>query len=226
MFVRTQWERIILFCVCGWHHVLDHVYSGYTQRQCETGKDIVDNYRLMFESRIFAGAAEKASSSEKLSISTWFYDMEGHVKKCVERFCELTNMTTQQLYKVSTPCIDDHQFKEKELEFVGEVVKWMLSNASEMSVRGTHRQSWYSMDSQQTYTCNHKMGQSMCQTSSTLDLLYSSYMWIWTTLSCGKYSQQFRLWLFQDFDTAGDLEDSKSTPGGTLCVFGSHMFFQ
>ena len=30
--------------------------------------------------------------------------------------------------------------------------------------------------------------------------------------------------LFQDCDFAGDLEDSKSTSGGTLCVFGSHTF--
>ena len=34
---------------------LDHVYLGCTQRQCETSKDIVDNYRTMFESRISAG---------------------------------------------------------------------------------------------------------------------------------------------------------------------------
>ena len=40
---------------------------------------------------------------------TWSYDMEGHAKKCVERFCELANQTTQQQYKVSTPCFDDHQ---------------------------------------------------------------------------------------------------------------------
>ena len=38
--------------------------------------------------------------------------MEGHVKKCVERYCELANKTTQELYKVSTPRIDDHHFKE------------------------------------------------------------------------------------------------------------------
>ena len=44
-------------------------------------------------------------------------------RKCVERYCELANKTTQQLYKVSTPCLDDHQFKEEELESVGEVVK-------------------------------------------------------------------------------------------------------
>ena len=33
-----------------------------------------------------------------------------------------------------------------------------------------------------------------------------------------------RLGLFQDSDFAGDLEDSKSTSGGTLCIFGSHTF--
>ena len=30
--------------------------------------------------------------------------------------------------------------------------------------------------------------------------------------------------LFQDSDFAGDLEDSKSTSGRTLCIFGSHTF--
>ena len=30
--------------------------------------------------------------------------------------------------------------------------------------------------------------------------------------------------LFEDSEFAGDLEDSKSTSGGTLCVFGSHTF--
>ena len=37
-------------------------------------------------------------------------------------------------------------------------------------------------------------------------------------------AKQCRLGLFQDSDFAGDLEDSKSTSGGTLCVFGSHSF--
>ena len=31
-------------------------------------------------------------------------------------------------------------------------------------------------------------------------------------------------WDFQDSDFAGDLEDSKSTSGGTLCIFGSRTF--
>ena len=94
---------------------LDHVYLGCTQRLCEIRKDIVDNDRTMFESRISAGATEKLPYSEIMCISSWSYDMEGHVKKCVERFCELANKTTQHLYKVSIPCINDHHFTEEEV---------------------------------------------------------------------------------------------------------------
>ena len=91
----------------------DHVYLGCTQRQCEISKCIVDNHRTMFESRISAERTEKLPCSEILCISSRSYDMEGYAKKCVERYCELANRTTQQLYKVSTPCIDDHQFQEE-----------------------------------------------------------------------------------------------------------------
>ena len=40
----------------------------------------------------------------------------------------------------------------------------------------------------------------------------------------GNTAKQCRLGLFQDSDFAGDLEHSKSTSGGTLCIFGSHIF--
>ena len=40
----------------------------------------------------------------------------------------------------------------------------------------------------------------------------------------GNTAKQCRLGLYQDSDFAGDLEDSKSTSGGTLCIFGSHTF--
>ena len=149
MLIRTPWKRIILICVCGWHKIggkkhnidpmwkvlnkevdlgepttfLDHVYLGCTQRQCEVSQDIVDNYRTMFESRISAGGLEKLPFSQDSRISSWSYDMVGHAKKCVERYCELANRTCQQLYKVSTPCIDDHHFKEEELKSVGELSK-------------------------------------------------------------------------------------------------------
>ena len=38
---------------------LDHVYLGCTQRGCQLSKEIVANYRDMFEPRISAGAKEK-----------------------------------------------------------------------------------------------------------------------------------------------------------------------
>ena len=47
--------------------------------------------------------------------------MVGHAKKCVERYCELANKTTQQLFIVSFLCIDDHHFKEEEAKSVGEL---------------------------------------------------------------------------------------------------------
>ena len=40
----------------------------------------------------------------------------------------------------------------------------------------------------------------------------------------GNTAKQCRLGLFQDSDFAGDLEDSKSTSGGLLCIWGSHTF--
>ena len=64
----------------------DHVYLGCTQRQCEVSKDIVDNYRAMFETRISAGGTEKLPYSENFRISSLSFDMEGHAKKCVERY--------------------------------------------------------------------------------------------------------------------------------------------
>ena len=95
---------------------------------CDALKDNVKQAKILwtitepcFESRISAGGTEKFPYFVNLRISSWSYDMEGHAKKCVERNCEFSNKTTQQLYKVSTPCIDDHHFKEEEMKSVGEI---------------------------------------------------------------------------------------------------------
>ena len=36
----------------------------------------------------------------------WSYDMEGHARKCVERYCGLANKKVEQLFNVSSPCLD------------------------------------------------------------------------------------------------------------------------
>ena len=118
---------------------LDHVYLGCTQRQCEISKDIVDNYRTMFESRISVEATEKLPHSENMSFSLWSYDMEGHAKKCVERYCELANRTTEH----SMPWRPSLQ--RRRIEIRERLVKSMLSNCSEMLILGTYCTTWYSM---------------------------------------------------------------------------------
>ena len=200
---------------------LDHVYFGCTQRQCEISKNTVDNYRTMFESRISAVEVEKLPFTQNLRISSWSYDMAGHAMKCVERYCKLANKTTQQLYKVSTPCIDDHHFKEEELKSVGElshVCSQIVLKCSYLARIGRPDIFW----------SVNKLARSITKWTKACDNAYRLISYIHHTCEYKQYchvgytAKQCRLGPFQDSDFAGDLEDSKSTSGGTLFVFGSH----
>ena len=94
---------------------LDHVYLGCTQRQCEIMWTIAEPY----SNREFPRRELKSFRAlENFRISSWSVDMESHAKKCVERYCELSNKTTQQLHKVFAPCINDHNFTEEEMKSV------------------------------------------------------------------------------------------------------------
>ena len=85
----------------------------------------------------FRGRNRKIPCSENLRISSWSYDMEGHAKKCVERYCELANKTTQQLYKVSTSLHRWPPLQRRRNKIRGRFVKSMLSNCSQMLILGT-----------------------------------------------------------------------------------------
>ena len=203
---------------------LDHVHLGCTQRQCEISKDILDNYRTMFDSRISAGRTEKDPYSDNLRISSWSCDVEGHAKQCVVRLCALANKTTQQLYKVSTPCIDDHHFKEEEMKSVGElshVCSQMVLKCLDLARIGRPDILW----------SVNKLARSITKWTKAFDKRLNRLIsYIHHTCAYKQYchvgntAKQCRLGLFQDSDFAGDLEASKSTPGGTLCIFGSHTF--
>ena len=137
MLIRAPTERILLMCVCGWHqfgwkeakHCSDVVSS---QRRSRFGRTniipwscLLGMYSKHCETHVriqnFRRSSGKLPRSEIPNVCTWSYDMDGHAKKCLERSSELANRTSEQLYKVSTPCIDDHQFKEEELNSVGEL---------------------------------------------------------------------------------------------------------
>ena len=70
----------------------------------------------------------------------WSYDMEEHAQKCVERFCELTNKKTEQLYNASNPCLDDRQFKKEELESVGDLSEVYVTRIGRPDILGKSEQ--------------------------------------------------------------------------------------
>ena len=204
---------------------LDHVYLGCTQRQCETSKDVVAHERTMFESRISVGATEKLPCSENLSISSW-----SHWRSCRE-MCgtilwvgEQNDSTTLQSFNVVhwRPLL-----QRRRIEILGRIVKSMLSNCSEMLFLGTHWKTRYSMVSEQTNLHHRSENEWTKACDKRLSRLISNIH------HTGKYKQychvgntakQCLLGLVQDSDYGGDLEDTKSTSGGTLCIFGSHTF--
>ena len=147
--------------------------------------------------------------------------MEGHAKKCVERYCEMANKTTQQLYKVSVPCIDDHHFKEEETKSVGElsqvcshiVLKCLyLARIGRPDILWSVNKLARSI-TKWTKACDQRLNRLISYIHHTSE--YRQYCHV------GNTAKQCRLGLFQDSDFAGDLEDSKSISGGTLCIFGS-----
>ena len=150
--------------------------------------------------------------------------MEGHAKKCVERYCELANKTTQQQYKVATPCIDDTHSKEKNLGSVGElshVCSQIVLKCLYLARIGRPDIPWSVNKLARSITkwtnaCDKRLNRLISYIYHTSE--YKQYCHV------GNTAKQCRLGLFQDSDLAGDLEDSKATSGGTLCVFGSHTF--
>ena len=138
----------------------------------------------------------------------------------MERYCELANTTTQQLHKVATLCLDDHQFKEEEMGSVGELSKvcsqivlkclcWARIGRPDIlwSVNKFARAvtKW-------TRACSKRSARLISHIHHTCE--FKQYCHV------GNTAQQCRLGLFQDSDFAGDLEDSKPTtfvPMSWLC---------
>ena len=122
--VAPKWKKLMtLLDIDEPTSFLDHVYLGCTQRECKPNETSIEQCTKLFESRISAGSNRKLLGWEKHQAQTvaWSYDMEGHAQKCVERFCELANKKVEQLYKVSSPCLDDDLCKQEELESVVEI---------------------------------------------------------------------------------------------------------
>ena len=99
----------------------DQVYLGCTQRAAQVNNRIVMEKQKLFSKLISRSTDVKTEGTNLKDITSWRYDMEGHPHKCVERYCEMAHKTIDQLHKVSTLCLDDHQIKSEGLEVVREM---------------------------------------------------------------------------------------------------------
>ena len=100
----------------------------------------------------------------------------------------------------------------------------MFSNCSEMLIIGSYWKTdvlWSVNKLARSFTkwtkaCDKRLNRLISYIHHTCE--HKQYCYV------GNTAKQCTLGLFQDYDFAGDLEDSKSTSGRTLCVFGSHTF--
>ena len=162
---------------------LDHVSLGCTQRECKPNEIISEEYTKMFESHISAGATEKLpgwenSSQRPLPGPTTWKDM---LKMCWEILRVSKPKSGQQLYIVSSPCLDDHQLKREEHESVGELSKVC---SLEMLVVGTNWRTRHSVVCDKTCKSSHKMESGLRQTFDNIEFIRSSHKSLQRILSC------------------------------------------
>ena len=187
--------------------LLAHVYLGCIQRECKPNETIIEQFRkkLMWVRYICWSNWEIARMWQTLRKNfIVLHDMEWHAWKCVDRYCELANKKTEQLYKVSHPCLDDHQFKHSSRKNSNQwrIVRSLLTNCLDMLVLGTNWKARHSVVGQQTCSISHYMDRSMWRTLGSFDFIHSSRDYR-QHCHVGNSAQHCRLGLCQDSDFAG-----------------------
>ena len=114
---------------------------------CKPNETFIEQFEKMFESRMSVGATGKLPGCEKLQaqIVPWFYETEGHVHKCVERYCELANKQVEHFFSIfffkfllGSKQQVDHQFKQEDLESVAELSEACSQIVFKCMIRGTN----------------------------------------------------------------------------------------
>ena len=186
---------------------LAHVYLGCIQRECKPNETIIEQFTKIYESCISAGATEKLPGLDKPRAKTTScsHDMERHARKSVDRYCELANKKTQQLYKVSHLCLDDHQFKHSSRKNSNQwrIVRSLLTNCLGMLVRGTNWKTRHSVVGQQTCSISHYMDIPFDERLPPLISYIHHTSDYRQHCHVGNSAQHCRLGLCQDSDFAG-----------------------
>ena len=192
---------------------LDHVYLGCTQRECKPTKVWLTKRKpnqreCSSRESLLVQLKKLLESKNGAHGNSWSYDMEGHARKCIERYCELANETIGQMQQVSTPCFDDHQFRKEELATVDELSKVCSQIVLKCCI-------WHVLVVRHTGTSSHKM-----QEHVTNAWLASLRTCTTRVITCNTLMWEIRHSIV-DWNCLRVLILFKIDPGRVLCIFGS-----
>ena len=248
MSLVTQWKRIFLICVCGWHKIgwkeTKSWYVESTQQRSWFGRTFPRSCTLGLHSTTmwsepkycgqlqnhvwianFCGGIGKITIPSK---SSFFFMVLWHGWSCEEVCGTILRVSKQDDSLTLQSIYSMHRWpplqRRRRDKICWRIVKHLLSNCSEMLIFGTY----WRFDI--LWSVN-KLARSITKWTEAYDKrLHRLISYIHHTCEYKQYchvgntAKQCRLGPFQDSDFAGDLEDSKPTSGGTLCVFGSHTY--
>ena len=161
-------KRIILICVCAWHKLtgkkqnlhpmwkvlnkevdlweptsfLDRVYLRCTQRKCEISKDIVDNLQNHFQIANFRG------SIREITIPSKFFIVLCYGWSCKEVCGTILWVGEQDDSATLRSIYSMHRcppLQRRRNKVCWRIVKYMLSNCSEMVILGKNWTTRYFM---------------------------------------------------------------------------------
>ena len=153
-------------------------------------------------------------------VQCWTYDMTGHTKQCVERYCELAKVRKETLRAVATPCMDDTQLSLEDFETKGHLsmiacnvvlkclwVARLLSPYILWTVNTLAREitKW-------TVASDKRLHRLISYMHHTDDWVQFCYV--------GDPIKDIHLVMCPDASFAGDIRDSKSTSGEIYFLIG------
>ena len=171
------------------------------------------------------GAAKAVAATCKNKVSSYSYEMFGHVQQTVDKYLELSGKSRDALKtKAATPCIDDHLIPTEEFDergvlsaaaarivlkalYVARIARYDFMWTVNMLAREVTR--W-------TVACDRRLLRLIQYMHQTVE--HSQICFV------GDAPGDCWLTLFSDASFAGDLRDSKSTSGGFLCLTGPNTY--
>ena len=147
--------------------------------------------------------------------------MEGHAKRCVEKISRIGEQNNSTVTQSRNSMYKRPSIQGRRNRICWRIVKSMLTIVLKClySARIGRLDILWSVNelarsiTKWTRACDKRSARLISYIHDTCE--FKQYCHV------ENIAQQCRSGLFQDSDFAGDLEDSKSTSGGPLCIFGS-----